>query len=533
MGKTRNNVMIGFVGTTLDAGKQESRWNRWRPTIAMCQSPALHVDRLELFIQPKWMGLAEIVRGDVEQVSPRTKVNLHTLGFEDPWDFEQVYGALHDWCGDYAFAPEDEDYFVHMTTGSHVAQICLFLLTESRHLPAKLLQTAPPKGRDGEERPAHSIIDLDLSRYDRLARRFQREQKQGLSFLKSGIETRNRAFNALIEQIERVAIRSSAPLLLTGPTGSGKSQLAKRIFELRSARNLIKGPFVEVNCATLRGDGAMSALFGHVKGSFTGAVADRAGLLRSADGGVLFLDEIGELGVDEQAMLLRALEEKRFRPVGSEKEVRSAFQLIAGTNRDLAASVAEGRFRDDLLARINLWTFSLPALKDRREDIEPNIDYELEQFGERFGSRITFNREARDAFTSFAISSAATWPGNFRDLNAAITRMATLAEGGRISEADVKQEVDRLRAASSPNRTEPGGALSELCSAAELASIDRFDRLQLDAVIRVCRNARTLAEAGRALFDVSRTKKAMSNDSDRLRKYLARFGLDFERVRKA
>ena len=142
----------------------------------------------------------------------------------------------------------------------------------------------------------------------------------------------------------------------------------------------MEGPFVEVNCATLRGDAAMSALFGHVKGAFTGAIRDRPGLLRAADGGLLFLDEVGELGPDEQAMLLRALEEKRFLPVGADKEVKSDFQLIAGTNRDLSDAVRQGRFREDLLARINLWTFQLPALRERREDIEPNLDYELEQF---------------------------------------------------------------------------------------------------------------------------------------------------------
>ena len=120
----------------------------------------------------------------------------------------------------------------------------------------------------------------------------------------------------LIETVERVAIRSAEPLLLTGPTGAGKSQLARRIFELKKLNNQLKGNFVEVNCATLRGDQAMSTLFGHKKGAFTGAVADRPGLLKSADGGVLFLDEVGELGQDEQAMLLRAVEEKRFLPLG-------------------------------------------------------------------------------------------------------------------------------------------------------------------------------------------------------------------------
>ncbi len=137
-------------------------------------------------------------------------------------------------------------------------------------------------------------------------------------------------------------MRSRAPILLMGPTGAGKSQLARRVFELKKARRQVSGELVDVNCATLRGDGAMSALFGHVKGAFTGALEARAGLLRKAHGGVLFLDEIGELGADEQAMLLRAIEEKVFLPVGSDREVKSDFVLLAGTNRDLAIE-ARGR----------------------------------------------------------------------------------------------------------------------------------------------------------------------------------------------
>ena len=140
---------------------------------------------------------------------------------------------------------------------------------------------------------------------------------------------------------------------------------------MRQAAHRVSGRLVEVNCATLRGDGAMSTLFGHVKGAFTGAAKDRPGLLRSADKGVLFLDEIGELGLDEQAMLLRALEEGTFLPLGSDRSVTSDFQLLAGTNRDLAAAVRDGDFREDLLARIDLWSFELPSLADRLEDLEP------------------------------------------------------------------------------------------------------------------------------------------------------------------
>src|SRR6185369_16384168 len=162
------------------------------------------------------------------------------------------------------------------------------------------------------------------------------------------------------------------------------------------------------------------------------------------DGGILFLDEIGELGVDEQAMLLRALEDKTFLPLGSDREVTSNFQLIAGTNRDLGKEVAAGNFREDLFARINLWTFRLPALRERREDIEPNLAYELEEATKLLGVRVTMSREARERFLAFATSKEASWAGNFRDFNAAVTRMATLAQGGRISVSDVAEEVGRL-----------------------------------------------------------------------------------------
>jgi len=232
--------------------------------------------------------------------------------------------------------------------------------------------------------------------------------------------------------VERVAVRSRAPILFTGPTGAGKSHLARRMFELKKARHQVEGEFVEVNCATLHGDGAASTLFGHKKGAFTGAAADRAGLLRTAHKGVLFLDEIGELGPDEQAMLLKAVEEKRFYPLGSDREVESDFQLVAGTNRDLRTEVAAGRFREDLFARINLWSYVLPGLAQRPEDIEPNVDHLLQRAGEELGRSVRFSNEARAAYLRYAQSPEALWTGNFRDLSASVTRLATLADSGRI-----------------------------------------------------------------------------------------------------
>ncbi|MGB8985924.1 MAG: RNA repair transcriptional activator RtcR [Candidatus Sulfotelmatobacter sp.] len=532
MDKTqRSVVVIGLLGTTLDMGKHPDRWQNWRPSVSLCRQPDLIVRRFELLHGKRDSSLAKTVRADMRTVSPETEVRQHEMEFRDPWDFEEVYETLFKFARQYPFDTESEDYLIHITTGTHVAQICLFLLTESRYMPGRLVQCSPE--RDRSSPGTIKIIDLDLSKYDRIASRFRQEQREAVSYLKGGIDTRNSAFNHLIDRIEQVAIATRDPLLLMGPTGAGKSLLAKRIYELKKNRRAVEGAFVEVNCATVRGDAAMSALFGHVKGAFTGAQKDRPGLLRAADKGVLFLDEVGELGLDEQAMLLRALEEKTFLPLGSDDEAHSDFQLIAGTNRDLFAAVHQGRFREDLLARINLWTFSLPGLRNRSEDIEPNLDFELDRFAEKAGRRVTFSREARDTFLAFALSPTANWSGNFRDLNAAVARMATLAPGGRISIDIAEEEIKRLLASwSAPGESPSPVGLQEFLDDRQLEELDLFDRAQLAFVVDVCRRSRSLSDAGRTLFGASRTRKTFSNDADRLRKYLARFGVEFSRIQQ-
>ncbi|CUS44732.1 MAG: RNA repair transcriptional activator RtcR [Pseudomonadota bacterium] len=524
-------TVIGFLGSTLDASKfGPSRWSKWRPSVGLTMHEDLRVDRFVMLHGETHRRLAEFIAEDIASVSPETTVDRHIINFADPWDFEEVYGKLLDFTRSFAFDPEAQDYLVHITTGTHVAQICLFLLTEAHYLPGRLLQTQPQRGMPTGAPGTWNVIDLDLSRYDSIATRFAAASAESTSFLKSGIDTKNAPFNRLIDEIEQVAVRSRAPVLLIGPTGAGKSQLARRIYELKKLKHQVQGPFVEVNCATLKGDGAMSALFGHKKGAFTGAAADRPGLLRTADTGMLFLDEIGELGLDEQAMILRAIEDKRFLPVGADKEVSSDFQLIAGTNRDLGRAVAEGRFRDDLYARLNLWTFALPGLAERREDIEPNLDYELDRFAEREGTRVTFNKEARDRYLAFATSLDAIWAGNFRDLAASVTRMATFSPKGRIDSDGVASEIGRLTRLWTSESMGGDDGLDRLLDDMALAALDPFDRVQLAHVIATCRRSRSLSEAGRALFAASRARRTSSNDADRLRKYLTRFGLEWGQV---
>lgn len=535
----RERVIFGVVGTVLDRGAQPKRWARWRPTVAAALHPEVAADRFELMVThgPEAERLIKLLVADLAERRPALQVRVHQLPPIPLWDLDAVYDAVAEVAAGLHFDEDRHDLLAHISTGTHIFQIVTYLLVEARLLPGRLLQTSPSKEDPVTGRV--EIIDLHLGRYDRIHRRFEAERRAATGLLKDGIETRNPAFNQLIDEIEQVAGRSTAPMLIWGPTGAGKSQLARSIYALKRARGRVKGSFVELNCATLRGDAAMSALFGHIKGAFTGALADRAGLLRAANEGLLFLDEIGELGLDEQAMLLRAIEDGRFLPVGADREVESRFQLLAGTNRDLHARVREGRFREDLLARIHTWTFRLPGLVERPEDIEPNLDHELARQGAALGRRLSLSREARAAYLRFAHGPSAPWTGNFRDLGASVLRMATLAEGGRIDEAAVEAEQGRLAASWGPGAVSPPVVeddvaerlIDALLSAEQRAELDPFDAVQLGYTLRVCRGSESLSAAGRALFSASRLQRASTNDADRLRKYLQRWGLRFEQIR--
>ena len=530
MPEQKKNVVISLLGLTRDAkGKRDNRWSVWRPNVSLVMQDDFQVDRLELLYHPDHLTLAHSIRDDIQEASPSTDVVFVEAHWENPWDFAEVYSWFYDYARQYPVDIDHESYYFNITTGTHVHQICMFLISEAHLLPAKILQVSPDFSGINRAKGELRTIDLDLEKYDVLAKRFFEEAVSGQEYLKAGIQTRNVHFNKMIEEIERVALRSSDPILLEGPTGAGKSQLARRIYELKANRGKVTGQFIPVNCATLKGEGAMSALFGHTRGAFTGAQGERNGYLRQADKGILFLDEIGELGIDEQAMLLHAIEEKKFYPLGSDKTVNSNFQLLAGTNKDLRQQVREGLFREDLLARIDTWCWRMPALRERLEDLEANIDFELKEHTKSHNRQVRFNQAARQQYLKFAMSPDALWSSNFRDLNASIKRMVTLSEAGRINEQNVQHEIGRLSSRwKNGNQSLSQIDLSSIMTAEKLEKMDRFDQMQLINVITVCRNSRSLAEAGRVLFNVSRKDKASTNDSHRLRTYLKKYNLDFK-----
>lgn len=486
------------------------------------------MDRLEILHDDRFLRLAQGVKAEVQAISPATEVLLNRLDLIDPWDFQEVYGKLFDFARGYGFDDQRERYHVHLTTGTHVAQICWFLLTESRHVPARIIQTGPPRE---DSAPKLDVIDLDLSRYNALQQRFDQLSREYSDQLKGGIETSNAAYNALIDRIELVAGNSADPILLLGETGTGKTELAERIHDLKIGRRRVKGRLVHVNCAALNGPDAAAMLFGQRRSYLGQAGSERGGLLREADGGVLFLDEVDELAPNVQSILLHAIETGRFYPLGSDHEITSRFHIIAGSNRDLRVLASEGRFRPDLLARLNMWRFELPPLRDRREDIEANLLFELDRAERQLGTRVGFNADAHAKFLDFARDPATLWPGNFRDFSGVIRRMCTLAPRGRITISMVEDEIRTLRDDWGRANADQDAKLLASVLGKAIDEMDTFDQVQLAHVIRVCRTSSTISEAGRTLFARSRAVRTSRNDADRLRKYLAKHGLGWDLVK--
>jgi two-component system NtrC family response regulator len=224
---------------------------------------------------------------------------------------------------------------------------------------------------------------------------------------------------------------TEATILITGESGTGKELVARAIHAGSSRKN---GPFLAINCAAIPRDLLESELFGHVKGAFTGAVRDKLGRFQQADGGTLFLDEVGELPLDLQPKLLRALQEKSFEPVGGTAPVRLDVRVIAATNIDIDSAVASGRFREDLYYRLAVIPIHLPPLRQRKEDIQLLLRY----FCDRHGARqVTFSRDALDLLTRYP------WPGNVRELENTVERLLILRDSDTITAAYLPEKLRR------------------------------------------------------------------------------------------
>lgn len=281
----------------------------------------------------------------------------------------------------------------------------------------------------------------------------------------------SRVMEQLREMIERVA-RSQAPVHIYGESGTGKELVAHLIHEAGPRRD---APFVPVNCGAIPTELMESELFGHRKGSFTGAVADKQGLMQSAEGGTLFLDEIADLPLHMQVKLLRVIQEKSVRPVGDAREQPIDVRILSATHKNLAALVAEGKFREDLFYRVNVIEIRVPALRERLDDIDELVDAIVTRLGRQIGNR------------SLRITEAATralreyhFPGNVRELENVLERAATLCVNGVIDVSDLqlRPKVSPTEVAI-PNSVAPGERLG-----------DALEDIERDAIVRALEQTR-------------------------------------------
>jgi two-component system, NtrC family, response regulator PilR len=297
------------------------------------------------------------------------------------------------------------------------------------------------------------------------------------------------SMDRLRELILRVA-RSQAPVHISGESGTGKELVARMI---HASGPRADGPFVPVNCGAIPSELMESEFFGHKRGSFTGAVADKEGLMPSAEGGTLFLDEVADLPLHMQVKLLRVIQEKTVRPIGEQRESPIDVRIVSATHKNLAELVADAKFREDLYYRINVIEIRVPPLRERREDIRPLADAILGRLEKRIGiSGLKLSTEAWRALETY------DYPGNVRELENVLERAATLSGSGTIEAENIRlRAAPRVSGAPAPpaavaSRNDPTGGLS-----------DQLEHLERDTIMKALEQSRYNKTAAAKLLGVS------------------------------
>lgn len=417
------------------------------PVLTLLTERSFHA--IHIFTNPGSLPNAQRLQKEISRRKGDVRTRIHNIDIPDPTDYEALFLNMSARCREILeeYGDRQPACFIATASGTPQMQTVWFLMAQSGIVPATLLKITPPRFLRPQQK-AVSEIRLSLATFPQITppspvtldiaatclRKEKLEaERDALIREFSGLQMigRSPALTRVMDTVKAVALYDSA-VLIQGETGTGK-ELVARAIHFNSPRK--EEPLIVVNCAAIPETLVESELFGHQKGAFTGATQQKKGKFELADGGTIFLDEIGDMPLPAQAKILRVLQDKAITRVGGEKTIRADVRIIAATNRNLTLCITDGKFREDLYYRLKVIDIPMPALRERTEDITLLTEYFLDRHNARYRQQKQFSREAMKLILSYA------WPGNIRELENAIERAFVLSKGSVIKEDDLPPEI--------------------------------------------------------------------------------------------
>ena len=387
-------------------------------------------DKVILFSTPKTEKISFETESSIRDLHPEIDIEIKGLPLEDPTDYIGILKGLRKNFEEITNNTLDAKYFISVASGTPQMHASWLLLVSSGEIPAHILHTRPPRFVT-KDRPIISDVDLTLPEFPIVRSNIlnidtvEDSPDANKVIAQLGIVGDHPSIAKALENAATLA-QSIAPMIILGETGTGKEVFAKFIHLLS---NRAAGQFVPINCAAIPEALVESLLFGHKKGSFTGATTDQLGKFDQADGGTLFLDELGELPLSMQAKLLRVLQDGLVEPIGDKKPHKVDVRIIAATNMDLDVAIKERQFREDLYYRLHVGEIKLPPLRERKSDIPKLALHILDRVN------ASLKRHKKLSSGALARLQAHSWPGNVRDLANVVERSALLSQND-VLEAD-------------------------------------------------------------------------------------------------
>ena len=390
-------------------------------------------DRVILFSTPRTGKHTQLTKDALRSLYPALNVETLEIPLDDPTDYLLILRGLRDRFGQISHTFPDGDIYISVASGTPQMHACWLLLVASGEIPARILHIRPPRFVT-VERPL--ISEVDLTSHDFPIVRPNIFIDTATDIIHPDFDTAVREIGIIGDhpsmemalEVASILAPTNASMLLLGETGTGKELFSKLIHRLS---NRTQGPFIPINCASIPKELVESTLFGHKKGSFTGAVSDQTGKFDAAHKGTLFLDELGELPISTQSKLLRVLEDGMIEPLGNSKSHKVDVRIVAATNQDINQAIKDGRFRQDLYYRLNVGVIQIPPLRERRSDI-PKIALRILD-----GLNHSLKKPKRFSTSALKKLQKYSWPGNVRDLKNIIERSALLSSNNVLTNMDI------------------------------------------------------------------------------------------------